>query len=544
MNLFNLGYSDQLPGYLKNRVVPTNLVAILLIALIATPFVVISFLYFPHITALIPFMGGLSCTIVLIANYFGGIRYSRIIMAILPILLAASYNAILCGEGDEPIMSVYLTELSFALIPFVIFDIKEKLFLSLTSSISALTIFTFPYTKLWITLEADTAILRNGWLGNVTVCLGVLTAFGCVLGLVAIGKKAEKESEMMRQTAEEEKKKLEIEKEENLKKTEELKQKQADEKKRIWANEGITLISKVIREGQEHDKLYDKIIATVVKYMRANQGGLFLVERESNKVEINLKACYAYGKKKYAEKSVLPGQGILGQAYLERQYVYLTEIPKNHVNITSGLGEAPPTVLLVVPLIVNEVVQGLLEIAAFQKIEAYEINFLEKLGEVIAMHINNQRVVEQTQRLLKESQEQSEMMRAQEEEMRQNMEELAATQENIERSQRKVQAIFNSAMDGIVMFTAENEVEMFNPAAEAIFGYRAEEIVGRSFEKLFMPQHDHQEDDVLTTFLSVGQQQIVKARRKDGEMFQAELRIQENLVGNQKVFIAIVRELS
>ncbi len=544
--LLNFGYSDALPAHLKNRVVPTNLVAILLIVLVAIPFVVISLLFFPQITALIPFLGGLTCVLVILANFFGGIRYSRLVMAVLPLLLAASYNAVLCGEGDEPIMSVYLTELSFALIPFVIFDIKEKVFLTITSTISALTIISFPYTKLWLTLEAETGILRHGWLGNVTVCLGILTAFGCVLGLVAIGKKAEKESDEMRKVAEEEKGKLEIEKEENIKKTEELSKKQAEEKKRQWANEGITLVSKVIREDREDGKLYEKIVSTVVKYIHANQGGLFLVDGENDRTEITLKACYAYGKKKHAEKTILPGQGIVGQAYMERQHVYLTDIPQNYVNITSGLGEATPTALLVIPLMVNEVVQGLFEIASFQKIDAFEIDFLEKLGEIIAAHINNQRVVEQTQRLLQQSQEQSEEMRAQEEEMRQNMEELAATQEHAQRQINENKRVYDQVQTREMVVGHTTILSEADPYGTIIFvndklceisKYSREELIGKA-HNIF--RHPDMPSALFKSFWETIQQGkifkgIIKNKAKDGSHYWVDATIMPVKDENEKI---------
>jgi GAF domain-containing protein len=129
------------------------------------------------------------------------------------------------------------------------------------------------------------------------------------------------------------------------------------------------------------------------------------------------------------------GEGLVGQCYLERDIIFMTNIPKEYINITSGLGEATPNCLLIVPLIVNDKINGVMELASFKKFQEHEVEFIKKLAENIASIIDNAKVSEQTKSLLVQSIQQSEMMRAQEEEMRQNMEELVATQEEIQRKQ-------------------------------------------------------------------------------------------------------------
>ncbi len=88
------------------------------------------------------------------------------------------------------------------------------------------------------------------------------------------------------------------------------------------------------------------------------------------------------------------------------------------------------------PLQVNGEVEGVLEIASFNPLSEHEINFLEKLGESVAVAVRNARINEQTRSLLEDTQQQAEEMRAAEEEMRQNMEELAATQEEMQRKEQ------------------------------------------------------------------------------------------------------------
>src|SRR5699024_10118150 len=173
----------------------------------------------------------------------------------------------------------------------------------------------------------------------------------------------------------------------------------------------------------------------------ANQAFLYFVSDKDDKVVLELFGCYAYDRKRYLEKTIEPGQGLIGQTYLEKSITHLKNIPQNYVQITSGLGEATPNSLLIVPLKFNDEVEGVLELASFQTFQQHEIDFLERIGEIIASAIVNIRGAIKMQSLMQSMQIQSEEMKSQEEEMRQNMEELQATQEEMSRKAEEYQNI-------------------------------------------------------------------------------------------------------
>lgn len=210
-------------------------------------------------------------------------------------------------------------------------------------------------------------------------------------------------------------------------------QKAAEEEKvRSWTNEGYTQFSELIRNEKEVKQLCHTALQFLIRYLKAVQGGVFVVEENQGTV-LELKAAYAYNRVKYLQKTILPGEGLTGQCYLEKETTYLTEIPNDYVHITSGLGQANPKCLVIVPLINNETVEGVLEIASFTPLADYQVVFLEKCATGMAAVIGTARINELTGKLLAEAQDQAEQMRMQEEEMRQNMEELAATQEELRR---------------------------------------------------------------------------------------------------------------
>jgi methyl-accepting chemotaxis protein len=176
--------------------------------------------------------------------------------------------------------------------------------------------------------------------------------------------------------------------------------------------------------------------------------------------------------------------------------VYLTDVPQNYVRITSGLGDANPTSVLIVPLKVNDQIFGVVEIASFSVFEAFEIEFVQKIAESIASTISTVKINARTHKLLEESQEMTEQMRAQEEEMRQNMEELQATQEEMQRSQSETEstlvainsslAVVEYHMDGIIAKANSNFLE--------IIGYTQDEVVGEHHRLLVSKEEKNSEE--------------------------------------------------
>lgn len=224
------------------------------------------------------------------------------------------------------------------------------------------------------------------------------------------------------------------------------KNRRKEDEQRHWIAEGLAKFGEILRRDNENmEKLSYNIISNLVNYLGANQGGFFIIEdQDENDIHFQLTGMYAYERKKYADKRVNWGEGLIGSAALERQTIYLTDVPDNYLHITSGLGKANPRSLLIVPLIVNEEIHGVIELAAFEAFEDYKIEFVEKVGESIASTISSVKINVRTAKLLEESREQAEVLASQEEQMRQNMEELQATQEEAARQAEKFVSFTNS----------------------------------------------------------------------------------------------------
>src|SRR5262245_1838326 len=113
-----------------------------------------------------------------------------------------------------------------------------------------------------------------------------------------------------------------------------------------------------------------------------------------------------------------------------------------------------------------------------------------------------------------------------------------------------LRSIFDSAVDGIIVIDGQGLIKAFNPAAERLFGYRPEEVLGENVTVLMPSPDREQHENYVATYLRtripkvIGTGREVQGRRKDGSTFPLHLSVGEMEVDGQPVFTGILHDLS
>ncbi len=207
-------------------------------------------------------------------------------------------------------------------------------------------------------------------------------------------------------------------------------QRRLDDRQRNWISEGLARFGDILREHSlDMGNMTYAVISGLVRYLDANQGAVFLADEKEGEKFLEMVACFAYDRKKFPDKRVAWGEGLIGAAALERKGYYTDKLKDGYLTITSGLGKANPNYLLIEPLVWNDQVFGIFEMASFNSMEEYKIQFVQRVAENLATTINTMTSNLRTEQLLKETRAQADQLLIQEEQARQNMEALKLAQE-------------------------------------------------------------------------------------------------------------------
>ncbi|MEN7549526.1 GAF domain-containing protein [Rapidithrix thailandica] len=441
MKFFNIGVSADLAEELAPKIRLTNQIALILTF---NSLVYAFFSYTNHSENTVLYAALLCmalCILPVFFNFLNLYNLSRVFISTVPISLVVIVAAMITPPEKPALSSLILLTTSSLPLPFIIFHFSERT-LQLGSLIfNILQIVTFRYISLLFVPSKETESLytelQSLQLDTFGISFGVLVAIVMTSLLQKSMVDSEKKLKVNLEELEERTRAMEEAKSEMEKSYKELENARIDSQQREWINKGLAQSINLLRSDEDISILYDKLLAYIIRFMGANQGGLFLVNKQDHDEHMELVACYAYNRKKFIKKRIEVGEGLIGQSYLEKDKLFLTDVPEEYLDITSGLGHSNPRCIVIIPFFFNEKIEAILEIASFKVLQEHEITFLEKVGENIASVISSYRITSQTKKLLETSQQQAEMLRSQEEEMRQNMEEMQATQEEMYRKERQ-----------------------------------------------------------------------------------------------------------
>ncbi|HEV8001868.1 MAG TPA: HAMP domain-containing protein [Planctomycetaceae bacterium] len=190
-----------------------------------------------------------------------------------------------------------------------------------------------------------------------------------------------------------------------------------------WLKTNLAKFSRMLQGQRDLTNVGRMILSEVCPVVTALQAEFFVLDASSNEPQLKLLASYGSDGAGPGKRINL-GQGLVGQCALDKTKISLTNVPADFIHVTSGLGEAPPRSLLVLPLTYEGQVRGVLELASFEGFNPTHQAFLEQLAESIAIVLNTIDANMLTEDLLKQSQSLAHQLQTRQEELQKTNEEL------------------------------------------------------------------------------------------------------------------------
>ncbi|MBN2010243.1 response regulator [candidate division KSB1 bacterium] len=207
-------------------------------------------------------------------------------------------------------------------------------------------------------------------------------------------------------------------------------------KSQNWLKTGLAELNDSTQGVQKVSELAQNIITFLCNYMKVQIGAIYLFEK--NEV-LKLTGTYAYNSRKQLSDEFRIGEGIIGQAAMEKQHILITNVPENYSVISSGLGEAVPRHLVVLPFYFENQLIGVLELGSFESFDNIMIEFLKQTAEKIAIAIHTSQSQHQVKELLHKYQLQAKKLEEQQEVMKQINEELEEQTRYLKESEARLQ---------------------------------------------------------------------------------------------------------
>ncbi len=204
-----------------------------------------------------------------------------------------------------------------------------------------------------------------------------------------------------------------------------------------WLKTGMTRLNEVMSGDPELADLAAKVISEVTTYLDA-QVGAFYTAGGGDGSTLSLIGSYAYKKRKNLSNVFAFGEGLVGQAALERQQILLKNVPEDYIKVTSGIGERVPTFICVTPFVYEGRVKGVIEIGTFDEMTDAQLEYLAQVMPALAVAVETSESRTKLVRSLAQSQQLSEELQVQQEELRTTNEELEEHTRRLKESEEEL----------------------------------------------------------------------------------------------------------
>ncbi|MFB3163559.1 CHASE3 domain-containing protein [Neobacillus sp. 179-J 1A1 HS] len=253
--------------------------------------------------------------------------------------------------------------------------------------------------------------------------------------------------------------------------------------KHNWVQKSVAEISTMYQGKTDLTELTHAFITKLTPTLEAVYGVVYLRRNQGSEVRYVKEAGYAIVSEERAAASFRLGEGLIGQAAMDKRIFLIDKLPEDHFKVASGLGESSPRNLLIAPIMVDGRVEAVVEFAAFQRFKARHLTLLDLLQDKFGSAITNvagrmevERLLGESQVLTEELQAQSEELQAQSEELQMQQEQLRITNEYLEEQKQFAE---QRASD---LKKAKDELEDYSRKLQLSSQYKTDFLANMSHE--------------------------------------------------------------
>ena len=169
-----------------------------------------------------------------------------------------------------------------------------------------------------------------------------------------------------------------------------------------WLKTNLARFSGMMQGQRSLQSLAELIMSELTPLVSAQHGAFFIVEAENERPVLRLLGSYAYRRRKQISNRFEFGEGLVGQCALERKTILVTSLPDGYIEIGSGLGEAQPRNVILLPVLFEGKIKGVIELASVQEFSPIHLTFLEQVLVSIGVVFNMIKVSTRTEELIEE----------------------------------------------------------------------------------------------------------------------------------------------
>jgi HAMP domain-containing protein/CheY-like chemotaxis protein/GAF domain-containing protein len=202
-----------------------------------------------------------------------------------------------------------------------------------------------------------------------------------------------------------------------------------------WLKTNLARFTRMLQGQRDMKTVAQMVLSELAPLVNAQQGVFYVNQSDNGQPVMKLMGGYAYSKRKNLANEFQAGEGLVGQCTLERERILVTNVPGNYVHVSSGLGEAPPNNIVVLPVLFEGEAKAVIELSTFHTFSDTHLTFLDQLTESIGIVLNTIEANTRTEDLLQQSQSLAAELQSQQDELKKTNEQLEQQAESLRESE-------------------------------------------------------------------------------------------------------------